>query len=330
MSRPAHSAPAAPQAPGAHPASNLKGVLAMAVAMALYMTNDTLLKLALRDLPLGESLAIRTLVAALLLLAIAAHAGDLKAMAFGLERRVMMRSGMDTATTLLYVAALGALPIASITTIYMAAPLMTTALAVPLLGEKVGWKSWGAIAVGFAGAIIVTRPDPDTFSAIALLPLMAAFCGSLRDITTRGIGMQVPGSVVGFASSVMVTLVCLVFAAWEPWRVPSAADLAYLTGAAVAFASGTLCLVYAFRNAPVASVSPLRYLLVLGALISGYFVFGDLPDAWTTMGILLVVGAGLYALKVEHQRSRDERRAARHAASGASVMGHAACAPPQD
>lgn len=313
-----------------HPAGSLKGLISMAAAMALFITNDTLLKLALRDLPLGETLAIRTFVSALFLLAIAAHAGDLKALTHSVERRVMLRSSMDTATTLLYVAALGALPIATSTTIYMAAPLMTTALAVPLLGEKVGWKSWSAIALGFAGAVIVTRPDPDTFSAIALLPLMAAFCGSLRDIITRGISMQVPGSVVGLASSVMLTLVCLVFAAWEPWRMPAAIDLAYLLGAAAAFAGGSLCLVHAFRNAPVASVSPLRYLLVLGALISGYFVFGDLPDAWTTAGILLVVGAGLYALQVEHRRSREARRAARSDASGACVMGPAACAPPQD
>lgn len=312
-------------------ASGVKGMLVMAIAMALFMTNDTFVKLALKDLPLGEALTIRTIAAALILLAIAAWSGEMRALIHVFDRRVLSRSSLDMVTTLAYVAALGVMPIASITTIYMAAPLITIALAVPLLGEKVSWRGWCAIIIGFAGAVIVTRPDPDTFSIMALLPLFAAFSGSIRDLVTRGISREVPGSVVAFAGSIVVTLASLLFGLTETWRMPSLADVAILVGAAAAFSSGTLCLVYAFRNAPIAAVSPLRYLLVVGALISGYFVFGDLPDAWTSVGMLLVVGAGLYSLQAETRRSRAERRAA-SASSGACVMGGAtaACAPRKD
>lgn len=78
-------------------------------------------------------------------------------------------------------------------------------------------------------------------------------------------------------------------------------------------------------------MTPPRYLLVLGALVSGYLVFGDLPDIWTSIGMVLVVGAGLYALRHEHQKSRAER-AATGAAAVASGTGRAvpACAPPHD
>ncbi|MFG1477823.1 DMT family transporter [Xanthobacter sp. V4C-4] len=309
--------------------AGLKGVIAMALAMAMFIANDTSLKLAVREMPLGEAIFLRTLLSALLMLALVARGGDLAALPLALRPRVLARSGLDAVTTFLYVAALAVMPIASSTTIYMVAPLMTTALAVPLLGEKVGWRSWCAIIIGFCGALIVTRPDPATFSAIALLPALAAFCGASRDVTTRGIGMEIPGSVVGFSSAAVLVTSAATFALWEPWHAPSLKALAFVSVAAFAFAAGTVLLVFAFRHAPVASVSPLRYLMVGGALLSGYMVFGETPDIWTTVGMVLVVGAGLYAITCEHRRSRVARRAA--AGGGPAALGSAvACAPPKD
>lgn len=312
-------------------APSVKGAVAMAAAMALFVTNDTFLKLAVREIPLGEALGLRSFAAGLLLLVLIVAAGDLVTLRHAFRRRVLVRSSLDTVTTFVYVAALAVMPIASSTTIYMATPLITTALAVPMLGEKVGWRSWCAIAIGFLGAVVVTRPDPATFSAVAVLPLIAAFSGSVRDVATRGIGAEIPGAVVGFSGTIVLCVTSAVFALWEVWHVPSLAVVIYLAASGLAFAGGTLFLVYAFRNAPVASVSPLRYLLVFGALVSGYFVFGDLPDAWTTIGMVLVVGAGLYALKVEHAKSRAARRE-RLGPVGGSGACHApaACAPPRD
>lgn len=325
----------APAGLAARSPSAFKGMVAMALSMGLFVTNDTFVKLAMREIPLGEALGLRSFASGLLLLALVAANGDLVALPHAFRGRVLLRSALDTLTTFIYVAALAAMPIASTTTIYMAAPLMTTALAVPMLGEKVTFPSWCAIAVGFLGAVIVTRPDPATFSLIAVLPLIAAFLGSVRDIATRGIGKEVPGSVVGFSGTLVLCAGAAVCGLWESWRVPSAAVVFHLAASALAFAGGTLALVYAFRNAPVASVSPLRYLLVFGALVSGFLVFGDLPDVWTTMGMALVVGAGLYALHVEHMKSRHARIAARAAACGAGlgtgqVRPQPACAPARD
>lgn len=317
----------------ARPSSGVKGVAIMAFAMAMFITQDTLMKLALRELPLGETLGLRSFMAGLLLFALIIVTGEFAALRFAFHPRVMMRGSLDTLTTFVYVAALAVMPIASSTAIYMATPLITTAIAVPMLGEKVGWRSWSAIVIGFLGAVIVTRPDPATFQLIAVLPLLAALFGAVRDVATRGIGMEIPGSVVGFASTLVLCVTSLVFFFAERWVVPSPLALAYLGSAAFVFAVGTVALVYAFRTAPVASVSPLRYLLVVGALISGYFVFGDLPDAWTSVGILLVVGAGLYALHREHAKSRMARRAAAGASGrGGAASGRAAatCAPSHD
>ncbi|MFG1241066.1 DMT family transporter [Xanthobacter versatilis] len=337
MSRlPQAAQPAAAGPAAAKPAmsATVKGLIAMALSMALFVTNDTFLKLSIREIPLGEALGLRSFLAGIVLFVLIVRAGDLPALRYAFHPRVVMRSTLDTLTTFVYVAALAVMAIASSTTIYMATPLITTALAVPMLGEKVGWRSWCAIVVGFCGAVIVTRPDPSTFEAIAILPLLAALFGAIRDVSTRGIGREIPGTVVGFSGTLVLCATAAVFMAWESWKLPPVAVMAYIVASGVAFAGGTLCLVFAFRNAPVASVSPLRYLLVFGALVSGYFVFGDLPDAWTTVGMVLVVGAGLYAVHREHEKSR----AARRAAAGASGLGAAApgcrpaaaCAPARD
>ena len=311
---------AAAQRPVAHrPLSAVKGLVAMVGSMALFITNDTFMKLALREVPLSEALGVRTVMVSLLFFGLIVASGDLLALRYMFRRSVLVRSSLDTVTTFVYIAALAVMPIASTTTIYMATPLITTALAVPLLGEKVGWRSWSAIIIGFCGAVIVTRPDPATFSLIALLPLMAAFTGAARDISTRSIGPEIPGSVVGLTGTLAFCLAAALLAPFERWTMPSTTVVAYLVASAVAFGGGTLLLVFAFRSAPIASLSPMRYLLVFGALISGYFVFGDLPDAWTSIGMALVVGAGLYAIQREHAKSRAARRAAREAPKSATV-----------
>lgn len=317
-----------------NPASSMRGLLAMVFAMACFITNDTLIKIAVADFPIGEVLAIRSVFAGLLLTALIIWNGEFAFVRQALDRRIMLRSGLDAATTFAYVMGLAVLPIATSTTIYMAAPLITTALSVPLLGEKVGTKRWCAIMVGFAGAIIVTRPDPATFNAMAILPFISAICGSIRDIGTRNISNAVPGSVVALASAIMLGFVGLLFAAWEPWALPSAKMLALVLGAGTAFAVGNLALIHAFRNAPVAVISPLRYVLVPGALISSIFVFGVLPDSWASVGTVLVVGAGLYSIQSEARRDRAARRAARAVSgvlpAGAPLAGAVARAPQND
>ncbi len=315
----------------------MRGLVAMVIAMACFITNDTLLKIAVVDFPIGEVLALRSVFAMAFLVALIAWQGELMFLRGALDRRIFVRSGLDAATTFSYVIGLAVLPIATSTTIYMAAPLITTALSVPLLGEKVGSKRWCAIVVGFAGAVVVTRPEPSAFNVMAVLPLISAFCGSLRDIGTRSINAAVPGSVVALASSIMLGLVGLSFAAWEPWMVPNAKMAALVLGAAAAFAVGNLLLIYAFRNAPIAAISPLRYVLVPGALFSGIVIFGDLPDAWAIVGTILVVGAGLYSIQNEARRGHAARRAARAAAAatpafqgGAPLAGAVTRAPPND
>lgn len=313
-------------------AGTMRGIAAMICAMVMFITNDMFLKLSLDYLPMGEALTLRSAFGALALLCIVIGTSDRHALLEVARPRVVLRSTLDAFTTFAYVLALGLLPIATTTTIYMAAPLITTALAVPLLGEKVSFNRWCAIFVGFSGAVIVTHPHPDSFVVVALLPLVAAFSGSVRDIATRGISKQVPGSVVALSSALILSLSGTVFASWEAWSAPSLLPALYLIGSGAAFATGSLLMVYAFRSAPVAAISPLRYVLVPCSLLYGYFIFSHVPDLWGAVGTVLVVGAGLYSIQQEARRGRaDALRAKELAAiapSGAPFAAAVTRSPP--
>ncbi|WP_127092149.1 DMT family transporter [Aquabacter cavernae] len=315
------------------PAGPLRGIVAMICAMSMFITNDVLIKLALAELPMGEIISLRSAAGALVLLVVIIAMGDGRAILLAGQRRVALRSGLDGVTTFTYVLALSVLPISTSTTIYMAAPLLTTALAVPLLGESVSGRRWIAILVGFSGALIVTRPSPSTFDVFALLPLLAAFCGSLRDISTRGISMVVPGTVVAFSTAVCLALASAVFALWETWRVPDLFPALCILGSGLTFALGNILMVFAFRNAPVAAISPLRYVLVPFSLFYGYVIFNHLPDMWGVAGTILVVGAGLYSIRQEAMRGQQEARARAAAAaiapSGAPLSAPVTCSPPR-
>ncbi|MEP9376537.1 DMT family transporter [Aquabacter sp. CN5-332] len=313
-------------------AGSLRGIAAMIGAMMMFITNDMLIKLSLTSLPMGEVLTLRSSFAVIVLLVVIVASGEGRATLLALRPRVMLRSGFDAFTTFTYVLALGFLPIATTTTIYMAAPLITTALAVPLLGESVSFKRWCAIFVGFLGAVVVTHPDPDTFAIVALLPLLAAFTGSLRDISTRGISMQVPGAVVALSTAFLLTLTSSTFAVWESWTLPSLAPALYIAGSGAAFGIGNVLMVYAFRNAPVAAISPLRYVLVPCSLFYSYFIFSHVPDIWGAVGTVLVVGAGLYSIQQEarrgHEDAKRRKAEAAIAPSGATLAAAVTRSPP--
>lgn len=313
--------------------ATMRGILAMVAAMVMFITNDMFLKLALHEMPLGEVIHLRSAAGALVLLAVILATGEGPLLLTAVHRRVALRSGLDALTTFAYVLGLTVLPISTATTIYMAAPLLTTALAVPLLGESVNFKRWVAILIGFSGAVIVTHPAPGSFDLFALLPLLAALCGSLRDISTRGIPMIVPGAVVAFSTAVGMTAVSGSFSLWESWRIPELFPALCILGSGVTFALGNVLMVYAFRTAPVATISPLRYVLVPCALFYGYVIFSHVPDVWGIVGSILVVGAGLYSIRQEAVRGRDAARAraleAARAPSGAAMPAAVTCSPPK-
>ena len=282
--------------------------MAIVGGMACFAGNDAVVKLIARTAPLGEVLFVRGVMTCVLvgaLMFILGHASQLRS---AVHPRVLGRSGLEALAALLFTSALVRMPIAELSTIVLASPLIITALAVILYREEVGWRRWTAIIVGFAGALCVVKPTPDAFNAWALVGLGCAFASAARDLMTRRLPEGVPFTVVSLAAAVAVTLVGLLLAPWETWRPFTVTELAILALGAAFLSGGTMLIVLAFRDVDVSAVSPFRYTLLIWAGLAGYFLFGEVPDTWAAIGAALIVGSGVYALHREAARARAARR----------------------
>lgn len=288
---------------------NSRGILAMLVGMALFVLNDALMKLAAASFPASQMMAVRGVFAAGLGVCLVLAMGEGRNLKRLSHPFVLGRALIESAVAFLFITALATAPLANLTAILNATPILVTAMLVVFGLERVGWRRWAAILVGFVGVLLIVRPGPSGFEASALLALGAATLMAVRDLVTRLIHADTPSSVVALGTTLTVGLMGFVLGAatgqaWQPVLQPSTL---FLVAAGVLVTLANIALVIAFRRADISVVSPFRYSSVLLALLIGFAVFGDFPDAIALVGFALVVGAGLYTW----HRERMRRRAAR-------------------
>jgi drug/metabolite transporter (DMT)-like permease len=285
-------------------AQNRRGIIAMMAAMSLFCCNDALMKLAREAFPTGQAVALRTGFAIVVGLVTVAIMGDMRKLPLGLRPLVLGRGIVEALCALTFIWALGMLPLANITAIVMASPLLIVLLAVLLRIETVGWRRTVALMIGFIGVLIVMRPSADGFSAAALIALAGAGLVAIRDLTTRFISSDIPSTVVSLTSTVIVGLLASGMGALETWQSPWRIEMLYLGLAAILVTAGGFCIISAFRNTDVGVVAGYRYSVVPIAVLIGWLVWGDTPDGIAYAGIALIVGSGLYTL--HRQRVRHD------------------------
>ncbi len=274
---------------------NGAAIFAMVASQAVFTVNDALMKLASRELPLGQAVFMRGLCTIVFACVLAYALGAFKR----LPRRhdlplIGLRSLAEVGSTLLYLAALFHMPIADTTAILQFLPLAITAAAAVFLGEHVGWRRWTAAVVGFIGVLIIIRPGTTAFNAWSLVALASVAAIVVRDISTRRIDRSVATALLTIASSVTVTVAAGFLAFAETWRVPSAPALSMIGSAALFLFAGYYLIIEAMRWGEVAVVSPFRYSVILWAILAGATVFGERPDPLALLGTAIVMMAGLY------------------------------------
>lgn len=277
----------------------LRASLLMILAMAAFVINDTLVKVIGPSLPLGELLTIRGIVSGLLIALIAARQGALAELPAMFNRAVFIRAALDLVATMLFIVSLYHMQIANITAILQAVPMAVTLLSALLLGEKVGWHRATAIAAGFAGVLLIVKPNPQTFSLYEALALVIVFAVALRDLATRRIPTRIPTLLVALANAWLVALGGLPLMLVEEFVMPQPWQIACLAAAAVSLALAYLLLVTALRLSDLSATAPYRYAVMLFAIISGIVVFGEFPDAVAIAGMAMIIGAGLYTMRRE-------------------------------
>jgi drug/metabolite transporter (DMT)-like permease len=278
----------------------VKGNLYMAIAMAAFVSNDTLVKLLANELPVGTLVFVRGIFASLVLLAAASLSGTLPKLPSMFARNVALRAATDVISTLLFITALVHMPIANITSIVQAAPLVVTALAAIFLKEHVGWRRTLAIIAGFTGVVLITKPKMGSFDAYTILPLIVVGGVAIRDILTRRIPVAVPVLVVALSNSLFVVAGAFALSLVEGGLVmPSIGQALILAASGVFLSLGYLFMINTLRYTNISASASIRFSVVLWALLAGYLVFGERPDQLALAGIVLIVGSSLYTIRRE-------------------------------
>ena len=182
-------------------------------------------------------------------------------------------------------------------------PLLVAALSGPVLGERVGWRRWTAIGVGFVGVLIILQPGITVFSPAALLPLVSALLFALYGLLTRYVSRSDSASVsffwIGAVGALAMTPVGLWH--WQPMRAPDWGWMALLCCTA---ALGHWLLIRAYEVAEASAVQPFAYLQLVFAAAIGIFLFGEVLEPHVAFGAGVVVCAGLFTLWRQRIRSR--------------------------
>jgi drug/metabolite transporter (DMT)-like permease len=292
--------------PAAAPAStdNLRGIAFMSAAMLVFIVNDTAVKVAAQSLSVGQIVFLRGLMSSAIAIGIVAAQGGLGELRHVLRPLVLARCMLEGLTAIAYIAALSLLPISTVTAVFLSSPLMITVVAAIWLGERVRWRRWLAVGVGFVGMLIVVRPSQDGLNAGVLLVLLATLMVVARDLITRRIPKDVSSMAVTVGTILAATATGGVVSLGQNWQPIGADAVLPLVIAAVAVMVGNYAIIVAFRTGEVSAVSPFRYTLMVWAVIAGLIVFGHWPDPVTWIGIVLIVAAGLYTLYREARVAR--------------------------
>jgi drug/metabolite transporter (DMT)-like permease len=280
---------------------NLIGIAAIVACNLVFLLNDTMLKLVSARLPLGEMLFLRGGLATLLMSVLLARYKLYPQVGRLIAWPVFWRTLAEIAGAYLYIVALIHMPIANINAILQVVPLMITAAGAIFLREEVGWRRWLAIAVGFAGVVVIVRPGLGGFDVWGLIALAAMLFIVLRDMATRVMQRSVHALLVAWLTGIAVGLSGAVYGMSEVWLVPGRGELVKLACASCLVVAGYLTSIQAMRHGDISVVAPFRYTVVVWAIAVGFLVWGEIPDAPMLIGTAVIIASGIYTLYRERK-----------------------------
>jgi len=295
----------------------VKGIAFLVTAMFFFSVQDVVIKSLSGDLAAHQIVFVRSLIALPLVLVIARIEGGLGLLytrRLGLQ---MIRGAIGFCAYTAFYLSIASVPLGLATTLFFAAPLFVTALAVLILKEQVSVRRWAAVIVGFAGIVVAVRPGTGAFDPAALLAVLSSLLYGAEILITRRLGRTesgaslafyllltflilspVSGLVFGsgaFATDVHPSLAFLTRA----WIMPETNDLMLLAVCAVAACLGIYGTGQGYRYAEASVAVPFEYTSLFWAVLWGYLFWAEVPELTTYVGIALVVGSGLYIVHRE-------------------------------
>ena len=284
---------------------NLTGILLMLAAMALFAVEDLFLKWAAVGLPLGQIVLVSGVLGAPVFVLMAWRSGRGVLVKDALHPAVLTRNIGEMIGTASFVAALAVVPLGTVAAVLQAMPLAVTMGAALFFREKVGWRRWTAIGVGFAGVLLVIQPGSEGFQAASLLVLVTVAGMSLRDLASRAIPAHVTTAQVSAWGLMAVSVRGAGMGAGTGGGRPVSGGAGiFLRGAVIFGTAGYWAVTSATRTGEVSVVAPFRYSRLVFSMSLGIVFLAERPDALTLLGAGLIVASGLYAFARERARKR--------------------------
>ncbi len=309
--------------------ANTRGILCLLGALVFLTISDSIMKWLSPTLPLHEVTLWRALFALGVVGVIVRVEGGLATLRTRRPLLHFTRGTMLVVANVFFFLGLAAMPIAEVVALFFSAPLFICLLSRPVLGERVGAPRWCAIGVGLLGVLIMLRPGSEVFRPISLLPIAAALCYAAMTMMTRKLGIgERAGAMTFYIQLPFIAISLLVGLAigdggfdrfddpalgflLRAWRWPDAGEwrLLALCGVMVSFGGYLLSQAYRLGEAPV--VAPFEYAALPFALLAGFMLWGDWPDATAFAGSGLIIAGGLLVLYFESRAQRLAAQVAR-------------------
>lgn len=282
----------------------------MVAAAGTFVANDTCMKLALAELPPLEVLAIRGFTACLWCLPLVLVLGQGASLARVANGWPVARALCEFVAIVSFIFALRQMPIADLTAIVQTTPLIVVIGAALLWGEHVGVTRALLIGLGIVGALLVAQPGTSVASPYAIFGFGTAIGAAGRDLLSRKVDPAIPGLIVALTTLATVMIGTLALSLlFEAPVMPGPRALLLLTLAGFLVMCGHLFIFLAFRFAPPRVVAPFNYSFTIWAVLSGYFVFSDIPNAPALAGMALIVASGLAVILLEGRTRRSDQLA---------------------
>ena len=286
---------------------NIQGAALMTASMTAFTVNDAFLKLLGVELPFFQILFLRSIGVVLLFAVMLRIRGGFALPPSRRDRALIgIRCLAEIGAAYFFITALFHMPLANVSAILQSLPLAVTLGAALFLGEPVGWRRFLAIAVGFAGVMLIVRPGGSDFTLHSLYAVGAVLCVTVRDLAARRLSYEVSSITVAFAAAIAVLMFTGVGAVFTEWAPMTSTHWAWLAASTIFILGGYLFSVMAMRVGEIGAVAPFRYSSLVVALILGFMVFGDWPDSLTLIGAAIVVSMGLFTLWRETRLRRPE------------------------
>jgi S-adenosylmethionine uptake transporter len=304
------------------------GILFVLIGVFCISINDLLIKQLSGGYPLHQIVFVRSGIGIMFSLIIVQFEGGWGILRTAHPMLHALRGVLIVIANMTFFLALAVLPLADATALFFAAPLFITLLSIPVLGERVGPLRLSAVAIGFAGVVIMQRPwaDGGTLEVsriVLLLPILSALTYAMNQLMTRKLGVTSKASAMAVYIQAMFIVVSLMFYLvagdgrfaegasngsvvflLRAWVWPSDADMWVFAGLGINATIIGYCLSQAYRLADAATVAPFEYIGLPLAVFWGFAIFGDLPVLEVWIGIALILGAGLFVFLRERQKAR--------------------------